>query len=645
MSTAVEPPSEGLVIWALPRGVRLAGRYLVQEKLGEGAMACVYRALDEVDDTTVALKVLDPLRGADPVGRARFEQEFQVMSRLAHPGVARSLGATRHGELEILVLEFLEGETLQARLERGPLPINAALTAIRRIAEAVAACHAQGVLHRDLKPANVILHPDRGPVILDFGVAWFSAAATLTRTGAVIGSPQYIAPEVLRSSIADPRADVYALGVILFEMLTGATPSAEDIHDPLSWANAGPPPTVFSIRPEVGPDISAVVARAMAPRPEFRYATAKELAKALQRPTLNAGKHLEARLPCPRCGTSRILDLPMCPGCGTPVEWSLTGGTYAVQLDRIRSIDTTTKWLSRRHPEALSIGSIPMLRRRLRFQPVPLAVGVSKVSAEQLASEARDADADASVVQSRALFGSRLKASEASTTEAIVALGWHFVATVGTGLILTLLGVRSIWLSILPAVYGLIGIGAVTLYTRRAVLTVKHKTGSMLGIDNRVRSLAEPLARLAHDRSRHLAAQAFSRATPVVLSSAAPADLKDEVIQHLIEAVNAIERADEHQTFLLAHPRNELAHDIEGARTRFEQHDRSAAETLAALEHRKQALTEAAVAYDVEVRTALDRCEQMSTLVASIPALTEATEPRPLRRLSDRVHHRAHGIG
>src|SRR5207237_3530008 len=90
-----------------------------------------------------------------------------------------------------------------------------------QLAAAVAACHEQGVLHRDLKPENVILHPERGPVVLDFGVAWFSTAANLTRTGAVIGSPQYLAPEVFSSSLADARADVYALGVMLFEMLTG----------------------------------------------------------------------------------------------------------------------------------------------------------------------------------------------------------------------------------------------------------------------------------------------------------------------------------------------------------------------------------------------------------------------------------------
>ena len=628
MNAAVEDPDDDLVVWSLPVGLRLAKRYRVQAKIGEGAMACVYRAYDDVDDVIVALKVLDPLRGADPVGRARFEREFEVLSRLSHPGVARSIRTARHGDLEILVLEYLEGETLGERLARGPLPVAAALSAGRRLADAVAACHDLGILHRDLKPANVMLHPDRGPVILDFGVAWFSAAATLTRTGAVIGSPQYIAPEVLSSSVADPRADVYALGVILFEMLTGTASVADDEREPARGADDRFGPTVFSLRPEVGIEVSAVVDRATAAKPEHRYATARELAAALTKPSIRLGRALEARLPCPRCGTSRILDLPLCPGCGDPVDWSLTPGPYAVQLDRLQDVDAIADWLFRRHRSALRLSSATRLKYRLRFQPIPLAVGVSKTSAEQLASEAREAGAEATVVHTRALLGPSLRASEASTTEAIAALGWHFVATTGVAVLLHAMGWRSEWLGALPAVFGGLGIAAVAWYARRPILAPLADSNPTTALGAPIDALTARLRALDHDRSRHLSAQAFARAAPVLLSSTASSALKDDVRSALVRAVEAVVRADAHHSFLAENPRHALASALEREHTRSDRIDPSANERRFALEQRKVALTEAAIAYDLEVQTALALCHEMSALTSAQPALVPDGRPR-----------------
>ena len=615
MTAVHEPSSEGLVVWALPIGTRLAARYRIESKLGEGAMACVYRAFDEVDEQSVALKVLDPLRGTDPVGRARFEQEFSVLSRLSHPGIARSIRTTRHGELDIIVLEYLEGETLQQRLTRGALSVEAARRIGVALAEAVTACHAEGVLHRDLKPANVMLHPDRGPVVLDFGVAWFSAAATLTRTGAVVGSPQYIAPEVLRSSLADPRADIYSLGVVLFEMLTGRPPYGDDHADPLTWRRPSEPPTVFSLRPEVGSDLSRVVAKAMATAPEARFATAAEFAAAIRRPSLSTGRALERRLPCRRCHTARIVDLPFCPGCGLAVEWALVSGEYAVQLDRITDLDRCARWLARRYPDAVTLTTQPALRRRLTYQPVPLAVGVSSVSAEQLASEAREAGAQTSVVHTRALMGPRLRASEASTAEALAALGWHFAVTIGLGLLIRTLYVHPDGLVIiLPAVVGLAGLGFVVAYTRRPLLTVQRVRGRK-PLATEARTLTPVLNSLQQDRSRHLAAQAFSRAAPVLLSTSAEPELKSEVVRALTIAIEAIGRADAHHGYLLDNPRHDLARALQAGPGTPD--DRPTAQRLA-LQSRKQALTETAVAYDVEVRLALDQCQHMSALAAAL---------------------------
>jgi serine/threonine protein kinase len=616
----VERTASPIVVWSIDPGTLLAGRYRVEEKLGEGAMACVYRGRDRETDRIVALKVLDPLRGADPVGRARFERELLVLSRLSHPGVARSYGRARHDDLDILVLEHLEGETLASRLERGRLDVAEALWIGRKLSEALAFCHGEGILHRDLKPENVILHPDRGPVVLDFGVAWFSAAATLTRTGAVIGSPRYIAPEVLRTSLFDARADVYALGVILYEMLAGRSPYGDESADALALAHATrEPPSLFRLRPEVGPSLSRVVGRAIAPMAEHRFATPGELAAALARGDVAAGKALEARLPCASCGTDRIVHLPICPGCGKPVVWELEPGLHAVQIDRIDDLDRVLKWLSRRHGAALRGRSPAVLKERLHFQPVPLAVGVSRQSAEQLASEAIEAGAQPLVIETRRLGGPSLKASEATTMEALAAIGLHFIATIGLGLLLAVLGQPLVVLLSLPGIVGALGIGIGVWYTRRPVLVVREELAARSPFPGDLRRSAQVLGSLQHERSRRLAAQAIARAAPILIGDGAgiPGDAAREVLERLEAALGAVRDSDTHLAYLLARPRAKLAHEMESAKARADLGDPAALDALRTLEDEKRELTESAIAYDVSVRAALDACAEISALVST----------------------------
>lgn len=138
-----------------------------------------------------------------------------------------------------------------------------------QLCEALAVCHAQGVLHRDLKPANVMIHPERGAVVLDFGVAWFSCAANLTRTGAVVGSPQYLVPEAPSCALWDARTDIYSFGVILFEILCGPpVHNASGVAQLALMHQKGDPPLVSAIRPEVPQALVAVVARAITPEAE-----------------------------------------------------------------------------------------------------------------------------------------------------------------------------------------------------------------------------------------------------------------------------------------------------------------------------------------------------------------------------------------
>jgi TolB-like protein len=199
----------------------MVGRFRVGARVGQGGMGVVHRARDTQLEREVALKFLPPWLGADPGARERFLQEARAASALDHPNVCtlHEIGTTSDGEL-FLAMPLYQGETLRERVERGPLPVSAALGLLREVASGLAAAHARGIVHRDVKPSNILLTHDGGVKLLDFGIAKL-AGSTLTRTGELVGTLRYMAPEQLGGGAVDARADVYALGMVLHEMLTG----------------------------------------------------------------------------------------------------------------------------------------------------------------------------------------------------------------------------------------------------------------------------------------------------------------------------------------------------------------------------------------------------------------------------------------
>ena len=214
----------------LAMGARL-GRYIIDDPLGAGGMGEVYRARDTRLNRVVAIKVLPPHLSSDPEGCRRFEREARTLATLSHPHICPIYDVGREEDRDYLVMEFLDGETLARRLARGPLPIEEALRYAIAIAEALAAAHAHGIVHRDLKPGNVMLTA-AGVKLVDFGIARTAPAASgatatvLTVEGSVVGTYEYMAPEQLQGLAADPRADLFAFGVVLHEMLTGQSPFA-----------------------------------------------------------------------------------------------------------------------------------------------------------------------------------------------------------------------------------------------------------------------------------------------------------------------------------------------------------------------------------------------------------------------------------
>jgi tRNA A-37 threonylcarbamoyl transferase component Bud32 len=627
--------ASSVAVFDIPPGTVVAGRYVVVEKIADGAMATVYRATDDATGETVALKILDPLRGGDEVSRARFEREFVILSNLSHPGVARCYRLERAGGMDVLVLELVPGETLAARMTRGRVGVDEAVALAAALADALAHCHDAGVLHRDLKPTNIILHPERGPVILDFGVAWFTSAASLTRTGSVVGSPQYMAPEVFASSLYDARADLYALGAILFELLAGRPVHLSDnVVDLVASHQAAPPPSVATLRPEVGEGLAQVLDRAVAPRPEDRFATARELLAALRRGRPERRRELQARLPCPSCRTPLIIDLPFCPGCGRYVEWELTAGPYAVQLDEIADAERCEAWLRSRYAEALTTRPA-WLRARLDMAPVPLIVNASQASAERLAAEARELGCSAKVIRARTVIGAKLDPSAARGREVLLASALHLGAVAAVGFALAAVGVDFAQLSALPAVLGLVGLIPARAYARRPLLRCDRGIASRARPwDTALLPVRERMGQLRTDRARHLVASAFVRAAPALLGEGAAlaSDSLADVLALLGRAVEAALVLDAQVAVLSTRSRSRLAEATASARARAARGAPEAEAALARLEDERRELTEASLAHDLAARQLLEICEAIAEA-----ARTSTTDDEVRRAVTDQV--------
>jgi serine/threonine protein kinase/WD40 repeat protein len=263
---------------------RTISHFHIGEALGGGGMGVVYKAEDTRLGRPVALKFLAPELVRDPAAKARFLNEARAASALDHPNLCTILevGESEDGLL-FLAMPCYEGESLERRLARGPLPLDEVVEIAAQIARGLARAHQHGIVHRDVKPGNLFLTHD-GVKILDFGIAKLTGEAGPTRLGAVMGTPSYMAPEQTRGEGIDARADVWSLGVVLYEKLTGRRPFVGGnglavIHAVL---NENPEP-VSHLRPEVPPELDRIVSRMLAKDPEKRYADAAEVLVALRR--------------------------------------------------------------------------------------------------------------------------------------------------------------------------------------------------------------------------------------------------------------------------------------------------------------------------------------------------------------------------
>ncbi|MDA0173968.1 protein kinase [Solirubrobacter taibaiensis] len=312
------------------RSGALFGDYRIEGPLGRGGMGIVYRAQQQRPLRTVALKVIAPDLSADPTFRARFDREAELAASIEHPNIAPVYDVgERDGQLYI-AMRFVDGADLGTVLREGPLSPQRAVLIVERLASALNAAHQSGLIHRDVKPANVLLRRssegDEHVYLTDFGLARrVEDSDAMTGSGQFLGTPGYAAPEQIRGLSLDARADVYSLGCLLFEALTGQRPFPRKDSTAVMWAHVNDPaPRASAVYPNVPPRFDDVIAMAMAKDPAARFTSATAFARAA------AGALNPTMVGCPACQGPILPEAILCGHCGADARDTLAiTGTHA----------------------------------------------------------------------------------------------------------------------------------------------------------------------------------------------------------------------------------------------------------------------------------------------------------------------------
>lgn len=262
---------------------QLVGNYKIEEKLGEGGMGAVYKGVDTMLDREVAIKALRPELASQDSVVERFRTEAVTLAKLNHPNIATLYSMFRQGEELYMVLEFVRGETLDSILtKRGALPAEEAIPVFCQVLDGIDHAHELGIVHRDIKPANMMLTEKGTLKVLDFGIARLLGSARMTRAGNIIGTLEYMAPEQVRGEETDGRSDLYALGMMLYEVLTGKLPFDTDNEFELMKSQTEMTPTPpREINPAIPEDVEAAIMKAIQKNPDDRFQTGGEFREVL----------------------------------------------------------------------------------------------------------------------------------------------------------------------------------------------------------------------------------------------------------------------------------------------------------------------------------------------------------------------------
>ncbi|MBX3066552.1 MAG: SUMF1/EgtB/PvdO family nonheme iron enzyme [Anaerolineae bacterium] len=317
------------------------GKYEIKALIGHGGMAEVYRALNPDLGQDVAIKVLRPHVLSSQDSLIRFKQEAQSVAGLSHPNIIRVFDFSAEGRMQYMVMELVNGQSMDRLLARNPngLPLELALKLFRQIADALGYAHERGVIHRDIKPGNVLLAENDRAILTDFGLARIAGAAKLTTTGTSYGTPAYMSPEQASGIEVSPATDVYALGIMLYEMITGKVPfEGETATSVLLKHLQQLPASPRSIIPDLPEDVEFTIMRALAKDPKARFDNAKDMLLALDGKVKPAASETLI-MPSGTPGTSATVQMPTVPNnnatLSARVTVLMTGTVRAMQRNPI----------------------------------------------------------------------------------------------------------------------------------------------------------------------------------------------------------------------------------------------------------------------------------------------------------------------
>ncbi len=295
-------------------GRQLGNRYEILEQLGGGGMAIVYKGRDTFLNRLVTIKVLRPEFSSDKEFTRRFRREAQAVASLSHPNIVSIYDVGQEDGIQYLVMEYVDGEDLKTVIRReGALPPDKAVQIACQVLEALEHAHENNIVHRDIKPHNILITKSGRAKLTDFGIAREATAATVTQADTIVGSVHYLSPEQARGEVAAPQSDIYSLGVVLYEMLTGSVPFTGDNPISVAIKHIQEEPEPPSRRnPAVPPALEQVVLRAMQKNSHLRFATAREMARHLEDLLFQDGEEATRFIPLDDMAT-RVLK---------PAEWS-----------------------------------------------------------------------------------------------------------------------------------------------------------------------------------------------------------------------------------------------------------------------------------------------------------------------------------
>ncbi len=365
----------------LPAGCRVAGRFAIESRLGLGRTSAVYAAVDTETDSRVALKVLDPMLATDPAAVERFARELKILRRVRHPNVIQVYDFLEEDGVPILCMELFDGTDCGTCISRrGPMTVKETIAIGRAVAAAIDACHRARVLHRDLKPQNVLVDERLDVKVVDFGMSKMTALADITMTGAMIGTPEYMAPEMFRTTRPDPRSDLYGIGALLYALLAGRPPHrgaslAAVMQSQMSEAIE----PLSSLRADVPLWLHGLILRCLRVDPADRPQSSWEILRSLEKGEKTSASAVPKTVAsCVHCEHDLIAGLPFCAGCGTFTQLRLDPGPFAVLLE---GCDDTVRVRDLLSPD---FNVAPRLSGLNRF-PVVLVSGVSRGAAEAVA--------------------------------------------------------------------------------------------------------------------------------------------------------------------------------------------------------------------------------------------------------------------